>query len=86
MGGPQQRTGLAGKQKGCGSLVFEESEVDMSRLFSQMPLLRRDRATKSRCFLLPSRIASDGDAEGCPVAEAQLSGLPVVTTRHTGIP
>ena len=50
MGGPQQRTGLAGKQKGRGSVVFEESEVDMSRLFSQMPLVRRDRATKSRSF------------------------------------
>ena len=43
---------------------------------------------QSRCLLLPSRIASDGDAEGCPVAvlEAQLSGLPVVSTRHAGIP
>ena len=43
---------------------------------------------QSRCLLLPSRIASDGDAEGCPVVvlEAQLSGLPVVSTRHAGIP
>ena len=43
---------------------------------------------QSRCLLLPSRTASDGDAEGCPVAvlEAQLSGLPVVSTRHAGIP
>lgn len=43
---------------------------------------------QSRCLLLPSRVASDGDAEGCPVAllEAQVAGLPVVSTRHAGIP
>ena len=47
------------------------------------PLMRQ-----SRCLLLPSRVASDGDAEGCPVAvlEAQVAGLPVVSTRHAGIP
>lgn len=35
-----------------------------------------------------SLTAPDGDEEGCPVAviEAQLSGLPVVGTRHAGIP
>ena len=33
-------------------------------------------------------MASDGDAEGCPVVvlEAQVAGLPVVSTRHAGIP
>ena len=43
---------------------------------------------QSRCLLQPSRVASDGDAEGCPVAvlEAQVAGLPVVSTRHAGIP
>ena len=43
---------------------------------------------QSRCLLMPSRVASDGDAEGCPVAvlEAQVAGLPVVSTRHAGIP
>ena len=43
---------------------------------------------QSRCLLQPSKVASDGDAEGCPVAvlEAQVAGLPVVSTRHAGIP
>ena len=41
-----------------------------------------------RGFVQHSRIAPDGDSEGNPVAvmEAQLSGLPVVATRHAGIP
>lgn len=42
----------------------------------------------AHCFLLPSRVALDGDSEGCPVAvqEAQVAGFPVVSTRHVGIP
>ncbi len=41
-----------------------------------------------RLFVQHSLVASDGDSEGNPVAvmEAQLSGLPVVATRHAGIP
>ena len=41
-----------------------------------------------RLFVQHSRVAADGDSEGNPVAvmEAQLSGLPVVATRHAGIP
>lgn len=54
----------------------------------QPPPAVADWMARSRCLLLPSRTASDGDAEGCPVAvlEAQLSGLPVVSTWHAGIP
>lgn len=39
-------------------------------------------------FLHPSKVGSDGSKEGTPTAiiEAQAKGLPVVSTRHAGIP
>ena len=42
----------------------------------------------ARAFVQHSRVAPDGDSEGSPVAvmEAQLCGLPVIATRHAGIP
>ena len=43
---------------------------------------------EARAFVQHSRVAPDGDSEGSPVAvmEAQLCGLPVIATRHAGIP
>ena len=43
---------------------------------------------QSDVMLAPSVTADDGDVEGTPVAiiEAQACGLPVISTRHAGIP
>ncbi|MGV8142516.1 MAG: glycosyltransferase [Candidatus Pacearchaeota archaeon] len=51
---------------------------------SQLPELYRS----ADIYLLPSVTASDGDKEGTPVSlmEAGATGLPIVSTTHSGIP
>ncbi len=48
----------------------------------------RNHLMHADLFLLPSKTAADGDMEGIPVAlmEAMATGLPVVSTEHSGIP
>ena len=48
----------------------------------------RTAMRSARCFVQHSRVAANGESEGTPVSiiEAQASGLPVVATRHAGIP
>ncbi len=43
---------------------------------------------KARCFVQHSIVAPSGDCEGTPVSilEAGATGLPVISTRHAGIP
>jgi colanic acid/amylovoran biosynthesis glycosyltransferase len=51
-------------------------------------LFVQERMAAAHLFILPSVTAADGDQEGTPVSlmEAQASGLPVLSTRHSGIP
>lgn len=46
------------------------------------------RMAQAHALLVPSVTASNGDKEGIPVVlmEAMAQGLPVLTTRHSGIP
>lgn len=54
---------------------------------AQPPDVVQAQLSQSRAFVQHSVTASCGDSEGTPVAilEAQMSGLPVVSTRHAGI-
>jgi colanic acid/amylovoran biosynthesis glycosyltransferase len=48
----------------------------------------RELMARADLFVLASVTAADGDQEGTPVSilEAQAAGLPVISTRHSGIP
>lgn len=73
----------------CRDLVNHFNLKNNIILYGKMD---REKVTEymqnSLAFIQHSIIASDGDSEGTPVAvlEASLSGLPVISTKHAGIP
>jgi colanic acid/amylovoran biosynthesis glycosyltransferase len=73
----------------CRSLATELGVADrVVFLGSQPPAVVRRELHAARLFAQHSVTAPDGDSEGSPVAitEAAACGLPVVATRHAGIP
>ena len=60
----------------------------MTFLGAQPHNVIQDEMRKARGFVQHSIEAPSGDSEGMPVSiiEAGVSGLPVVATRHAGIP
>ena len=68
------------RQLGLGAVVQLLGLADREHVVALM--------RSARAFVQHSQVAPDGDSEGSPVAvmEAQLCGLPVVATRHAGIP
>lgn len=65
-----------------------ELGVDATFLGNRPPAEVLRVLTASRLLAAPSRTAADGDSEGLPttIMEAAALGLPVVATRHSGIP
>ncbi len=80
--------------EGPNRRALEQLAVDLGishsvRFRDFMPHREVARAMQDAdAFILPSVTASDGDMEGIPVVlmEACASGLPVISTRHSGIP
>lgn len=73
----------------CRDLVRAlEIESAVTFLGSQPHDVVQREMRKARAFVQHSIVASDGDSEGTPVAvlEAGATGLPVIATRHAGIP
>jgi glycosyltransferase involved in cell wall biosynthesis len=62
--------------------------VTLELLGRQPPHAVRAWMNRARLLCLPSRTARNGDAEGLPnvILESQCMRLPVVSTRHAGIP
>jgi colanic acid/amylovoran biosynthesis glycosyltransferase len=82
IGGGPLRASLArlAQELGVGDVVTLSGERDQDAVSHAM--------REAHVLLAPSVTASDGDMEGIPVVlmEAMASGLPVVSTHHSGIP
>ena len=63
-----------------------ETQVELAGAMTQRGVV--EQMQQAHVFVLPSVAAADGDEEGTPtsIAEASASGLPVLSTVHSGIP
>ncbi|GAA1611471.1 glycosyltransferase [Actinoplanes couchii] len=68
--------------------LAEQLGVDATFVGGQPPESVQRHLAESRMLAAPSKTAPDGDTEGLPttILEAAALGLPVVATRHSGIP
>ena len=87
---PKATLKIAGEGPMLGELQALSRElglkVEFPGFLSQTAL--RELFLESHLFLHPSRIGEDGNQEGVPNAmlEAMATGMPIVATRHGGIP
>jgi len=76
-------------KKSLENLILKEGMKDNIKLLGSMNQSEiKDYLANAHIFILSSVTALDGDTEGTPtvIMEAQACGLPVVSTRHSGIP
>lgn len=83
---------LVGEGPLRSALQREASRLGLGESVAFVGALARDRLRQhlgqADVLLAPSRTASNGDQEGIPVVlmEAMATGMPVVASRHSGIP
>jgi colanic acid/amylovoran biosynthesis glycosyltransferase len=72
--------------KGMVKIYGLEKNIVFTGAISQAEV--KNLMTHSFCYIQHSITTSDGETEGTPVSilEASLAGLPVVSTKHAGIP
>lgn len=73
----------------CQALAVAEGVADQVLFHGrQSHDFVRDRLKHCQVFVQHSVVAPDGNTEGLPIAiqEAMASGMPVISTRHAGIP
>jgi glycosyltransferase involved in cell wall biosynthesis len=73
----------------CKTLLWKLGlENAVTLLGEQSPQVVQEEMRKARCFVQHSVQAPSGDCEGTPlgILEAGASSLPVISTRHEGIP
>jgi colanic acid/amylovoran biosynthesis glycosyltransferase len=89
---PKARLVIAGEGPMKGALVRRINELSLGNQVALTGFLNQDDLRRvyaeSHIFTHPSELATDSNQEGIPnsMLEAMASGLPVVATRHGGIP